>query len=74
MTIMDFLNYSGYMDADLTALEQKLSHLIAMCAELRAENAQLRLSLQKIEADTSQLKANMAQASVRIETLIDSLP
>ncbi len=71
---MDSLNYSGCMDADLKVLEQKLSHLITMCAELRAENAQLRLNLEKIEADTSQLKANMAQASMRIETLIDSLP
>ena len=62
------------MDADLKVLEQKLSHLISMCNELRSENAELRLSLGKMEADTVTLKANMAQASERIETLIDSLP
>jgi len=62
------------MDTDLKVLEQKLSHLISMCKELRSENAELRLSLGKIEADTATLKANMAQASERIETLIDSLP
>lgn len=62
------------MDADLKALEQKLSHLISMCNALRGENAELRLSLNKMEADTAALKANMAQASERIETLIDSLP
>lgn len=62
------------MDADLKALEQKLSHLISMCNALRVENAELRLSLGKIEADTATLKANMAQASERIETLIDRLP
>jgi cell division protein ZapB len=71
---MNFLNYSGSMDADLKVLEQKLSHLISMCNALRGENAELRLSLNKIEADTAALKANMAQASERIETLIDSLP
>ena len=71
---MIFLNYSDRMDADLKVLEQKLSHLISMCNELRSENAELRLSLGKMEADTVTLKANMAQASERIETLIDSLP
>lgn len=71
---MNFLNYSDRMDADLKVLEQKLSHLISMCNELRSENAELRLSLGKIEADTATLKANMTQASARIETLIDSLP
>jgi len=62
------------MDADLKALEQKLSHLISMCNALRGENAELRHSLNKMEADTAALKANMEQASERIETLIDSLP
>ncbi len=62
------------MDADLKVLEQKLSHLISKCNELRSENAQLRLSLDKIEADTAVLKANMANASERIETLLESLP
>jgi len=71
---MIFLNYSDRMDADLKALEQKLSQLISMCNELRGENAELRLNLGKIEADTATLRNNMAQASERIETLIDSLP
>lgn len=62
------------MNADLKALEQKLSQLISMCNELRGENAELRLNLGKIEADAATLKTNMAQASERIETLIDSLP
>ena len=62
------------MDADLKELEQKISQLISMCTALREENAELRLNLNKIEADTATLRANMAQASERIETLIDSLP
>jgi len=71
---MNFLNYSWRMDADLKVLEQKLTHLISMCNELRNENAQLRLSLGEIESDTAALKANMAKASERIETLVNSLP
>lgn len=74
MTIISFLNYSGHMDADLKALEEKLSHLISLCGELRHENAQLRLDLSAMESDTALLKANMAQASERVEALMQSLP
>jgi uncharacterized protein (TIGR02449 family) len=62
------------MDADLKALEQKLSHLISLCNELRNENAQLRLDLDAVESGSAVLKSNMEKASERIETLIASLP
>jgi cell division protein ZapB len=62
------------MDADLKALEQKLSHLISLCGDLRHENAQLRLDLNAMQSDTALLKANMAKASTRIEALMESLP
>ncbi len=62
------------MDADLTALEEKLTHLISLCGELRHENTQLRLNLSTMESDTALLKTNMAKASERIETLMQSLP
>ena len=74
MTIIIFLNYSDYMDADLKALEQKLSHLISLCSDLRNENSQLRLDLTAIQTDTALLKANMAKASERLEALMESLP
>jgi outer membrane murein-binding lipoprotein Lpp len=62
------------MDADLTALEQKLLQLIARYNELRDENARLRVDLGAMESDTAVLKANMAKASERIEALMQSLP
>lgn len=74
MTTIIFLNYSDCMEADLTALEQKLSHLIARYNELREENARLRVDLGAMESDTALLKANMAKASERIEALMQSLP
>lgn len=74
MTIIIFLNYSGRMDADLKALEEKLSHLILLCRDLRDENSQLRKDLTAMQSDTALLKANMAQASERIEALMESLP
>ena len=62
------------MDADLKALEVKLSGLISLCSDLRNENAQLRLDLNATQSDTAQLKANMLQASERIEELLENLP
>jgi cell division protein ZapB len=62
------------MDADLKALEVKLSGLISLCSDLRNENAQLRLDLNATQNDTAQLKANMLQASERIEALLENLP
>ena len=74
MTIIIFFNYSGCMDADLKALEQKVLRLIALCDELRDENAQLRMDLDVMASDSALLKSNMEKASERIESLIDSLP
>lgn len=62
------------MDADLTALEQKLLQLIARYNDLRDENARLRLDLGAMESDAALLKANMAKASERIEALMQTLP
>ena len=62
------------MDADLKALEQKLSHLIALCNELRIENSQLRIDLTSIQSDTALLKSNMDEASARVEALIETFP
>jgi cell division protein ZapB len=74
LTIIIFFNYSGHMDADLKALEQKLSHLIALCNELRIENSQLRIDLTSIQSDTALLKSNMVEASARVEALIETFP
>ncbi len=62
------------MDADLAALEQKLTQLITRYNELRDENARLRVDLGVMASDTVLLKANMAKASERIESLMQSLP
>jgi cell division protein ZapB len=74
LTTLNFLNYSGCMHADLKALEEKLSHLISLCVELRMENSKLKSELTAVKQDTVQLKNNMAIASERIEALMESLP
>ncbi len=67
MTIIDFLNYSGTMEADLKTLEEKISKLVSLCANLREENARLR-------SDLTQTKGNMLQASNKLEVLLQSIP
>ncbi len=62
------------MDADLKALEDKLTQHIALCQMLRSENMELRQNLAKAQDDSRQLKDNMTQASVRLEALIEQLP
>ena len=64
---MNFLNYSGLMDADIKELEVKISKLIALCGSLREENTQLR-------EKSATLKNNMEQASIKLEGLLGKLP
>lgn len=67
MTNIEFFNYSGAMDDDIKELEERISKLIALCGSLREENEGLR---EKSDA----LKNKMAQASVRLEGLLEKLP
>jgi cell division protein ZapB len=67
LTLIDFFNYSGIMEADLKSLQEKLTKLITLCSTLREENIRLR-------SDLSQSKDYMLQASNRLETLLESLP
>ena len=67
MTNITFLNYSGRMDAEIKALEEKLAKLIALIGSLRAENMQLR-------EKSDVLKNNMVIASVKLEGLLEKLP
>lgn len=71
---MDFLNYSGLMDADLKSLEAKVVKLIELCESLRNENTQLRQDVVRLNQDGQTLKNNMAQASAQLEQLLAALP
>ena len=62
------------MDADLKALETKLTGLISLWKDLSTKHAPLRQDLAATLRDTAELKANMAQASERIEALMGTLP
>ncbi len=74
MTIIDFLNYSDYMEADLNSLEDKVVKLINLCNGLRDENIQLRQEVTRLHQDTQILKQNMSLASLQLEQLLQTLP
>ncbi len=71
---MDFLNYSGVMEADLKSLEDKITKLITLCSNLRGENSQLREELSQAQAAAAALKNNMLLASNKLEGLLEAMP
>lgn len=62
------------MDADLKALEDKISQLVVLTQSVRKDNLELRQSLALAQDEARQLKAQMQQASEKLETLLDQLP
>ena len=62
------------MEADLTALEAKVSQLVGLCQQLRTENMDLRQALAQAQSDVKQLNENMTLAGDRLQALLQSLP
>jgi cell division protein ZapB len=71
---MNFLIYSGVMEADLKSLEEKISKLISLCGQLREENGQLRDDLSQAQQKTDALRSNMLLASNKLEVLLNNVP
>ena len=71
---MNFLNYSECMDADLKSLEQKITKLISLCANLRQENSQLLSDLYQAQQTVDSLNSKMLLASNKLEILLSAMP
>lgn len=71
---MNFLIYSGAMEADLKSLEEKISKLVSLCGKLREENGQLRGDLSQAQQKADTLKNNMLLASNKLEVLLNNVP
>ena len=71
---MKFLNYSGGMEADLKSLEEKITKLISLCANLREENRQLLSDLSQAHQAADTLKSKMLLASNKLEGLLAAMP
>jgi cell division protein ZapB len=59
---------------ELNALESKIAQVASLCRTLRAENAQLRQQLAKLEGDQKGLVERMESARSRLEQLAEQLP
>ncbi len=62
------------MEADIKALEEKITKLVGLCASLRHENLDLRSQLDSARVSADKMKSNMQLASDKLEMLLESLP
>ena len=62
------------MDAELAALEERISTLIAYAHELRAANELLRTELLASQDRNRELAARVAEATERLDALIARMP
>jgi cell division protein ZapB len=62
------------MDAELTALEEKIRQAVALCKQLREENRDLQLRLITLASDKSRLAEKVDAARARLETLLEQIP
>ncbi len=68
------LNRCVPMDAELTALEQKLSQFMEFCQRLRVENTALRQQLAAAVNENKHLTDKIGAARSRLETLLEKMP
>ena len=62
------------MEADLKALEQKLTQFVELCQRLRTDNQQLRQQLASAENDNKLLSEKIGTAASRLENLLTQIP
>jgi len=62
------------MEADLKALEQKLTQFVELCQRLRIDNQQLRQQLASAMSDNKQLNEKIGTATNRLENLLNQIP
>jgi cell division protein ZapB len=62
------------MESHLHSLENKLTQLITISAQLRADNHQLRQELAQAHSNHRQLGDKMDSATAHLEKILTSLP
>ncbi len=62
------------MDSELTSLEEKIGHAVALCQRLRTENNTLRQQLALAQSDNKKLADKVNSARARLETLMQQIP
>jgi cell division protein ZapB len=74
LTGLDFPNYIPPMDAELSALEEKVRQAAELCQRLREENRTLRQQLSQLELDRERLTSKVEGARERLESLLRQIP
>jgi len=74
LTFHAFYNYSVVMEAELTALDDKISQLVQLTQKLREDNSELRQNLASVQSENKRLSAKVNSAKVRLETLLAQIP
>ena len=62
------------MDAELKALEGKLTQFVEFCQQLRADNQQLRQQLASAVDESKRLEEKITAATGRLEGLLTHIP
>ena len=62
------------MEAELTALDDKISQLVQLTQKLRKDNSQLRQTLASALSENKRLAEKVNTAKVRLETLLAQIP
>ena len=62
------------MEAELKALEDKISQLVQLCQRLRADNLQLRQEMAGVQNENHLLTGKISAAKDRLEYLLQQIP
>jgi len=62
------------MDAELTALEERIRQFAEFCIRLRDENQTLRTRIAGLEGDNRKLSDKVETARTRLEDLVRHIP
>jgi cell division protein ZapB len=62
------------MQAELTALDDKISQLVQLTQKLRKDNSQLRQNLASAQSENKRLAEKVNTAKARLETLLAQIP
>lgn len=62
------------MDAELTALEERIKQFADFCVRLRDENQELRTRLAGLEGENRRLSDKVDSARSRLEDLMKRIP
>ena len=72
--MLNFYLYSACMDAEIKALEGKVSAFVELCHRLRADNVDLRQQLATAVTQSKRLEEKISVATTRLEGLLTHIP